>query len=201
MAQPLDPYLVLNVPHGAGVQEIRAAFRRAALLNHPDSRPDDPNAAVRRFREICQAYRLLMRAHGPVITPQQLARKDEPWLKLGLPRQSWWDFRHQWQATDVPPIAREVRPRVDEPVVFVLCLAVAAALAAVVTQSIHGWDPAAQAGSLPGQLLLAEAIYLPIAAGAYLLLVANRTVVHILSHLCLRGRLCLPRPTTKLLRR
>jgi hypothetical protein len=201
MVKPPDPYEVLNLPHSASVDEIRAAFRQAALHFHPDRRPVNPQDAERRFREICQAYRLLMRAHGPVVTPQQLARKDEPWFKLGLPRQTWWDFRHHWQATDVPPIAREIRPRVDEPVVFTLCLAAAALLAGLITQTLVGWESADDAGTLLGRLLLAAAIYLPAAAGTYFLLVNSRTVVHILSRLCLRGRICLPRSPGKLPRR
>jgi hypothetical protein len=198
MVRSPDPYEVLGVSHAAGVEEIRAAFRRAALHYHPDQRPENVQEAARRFHEVCQAYRLLLRAHGPVITPQQLARRDEPWFKLGLPRQTWWDFRHQWQATDGPPIAREIRPRVDEPVVFGLCLVAAALLAGLITQIIHGWNSAAELGSLPTRLLLAAAIYLPAAAGIYFLLVASRTVIHILSRLYLHGRLCLPRPMTKL---
>ena len=51
-------YKNLNLREGAGELEIRAAFRRAAKDNHPDSRADGD---VAKFRRACSAYKTLMR--------------------------------------------------------------------------------------------------------------------------------------------
>jgi hypothetical protein len=41
-----------------GAEELRAAFRRAAKATHPDTNPDNPEAALR-FRELLRAYDIL----------------------------------------------------------------------------------------------------------------------------------------------
>jgi curved DNA-binding protein CbpA len=54
-----DYYSLLGVSPEAGQEEIRRAYRRLALAWHPDRRPDDPRAAER-FKEISEAYAVLM---------------------------------------------------------------------------------------------------------------------------------------------
>ena len=46
---------ILELEEGAGQREIKKAFRRAALANHPDRNPDDPEAQ-RRFIAALHAY-------------------------------------------------------------------------------------------------------------------------------------------------
>ncbi len=50
-----DPYRVLGVDAGASQQDIARAYRRAAQRLHPDTRPEDPQAAAR-FRVLADAY-------------------------------------------------------------------------------------------------------------------------------------------------
>ena len=74
---------VLGIAPAASVEEIRRAYRKAALKCHPDRCPDDP-AAVKRFRKITEAYRAAMRSRrrgcrDHKFTPQELAMKD--WKK------------------------------------------------------------------------------------------------------------------------
>jgi DnaJ-class molecular chaperone len=52
-----DYHKVLGVSRKAGADEIRKAYRRLALLYHPD-RNKDPKAAER-FKQINQAYAVL----------------------------------------------------------------------------------------------------------------------------------------------
>ncbi len=52
-----DYHKVLGVPRGAKKDEIRKAYRRLALLFHPDRNRDD--GAEERFKEINEAYRVL----------------------------------------------------------------------------------------------------------------------------------------------
>lgn len=41
LADPEDPYSILGITHGASTDEVRSAWRKAALQNHPD-RGGDP---------------------------------------------------------------------------------------------------------------------------------------------------------------
>ena len=55
------PYRMLRVPPEASDQQIRRAYRKLAHDLHPDTNPQDPEAA-RRFQEITEAYELLSNA-------------------------------------------------------------------------------------------------------------------------------------------
>jgi curved DNA-binding protein CbpA len=59
-----DPHVVLGVEVGAGLDEVKAAWRRLARQHHPDLTGDDPAAsqrATRRMAEINAAYAALTR--------------------------------------------------------------------------------------------------------------------------------------------
>lgn len=53
-----DYYEVLGVSRDAGREEIKAAYRKLAVANHPDRNPGDP-AAEERFKEAAEAYAVL----------------------------------------------------------------------------------------------------------------------------------------------
>jgi molecular chaperone DnaJ len=53
-----DYYEVLGVPRGASEQDIKSAYRKLALKNHPDRNPGD-SAAEERFKEAAEAYSVL----------------------------------------------------------------------------------------------------------------------------------------------
>jgi molecular chaperone DnaJ len=53
-----DYYDVLGVPRQAGADEIKKAYRQAALRDHPDRNPGD-KAAEERFKEAAEAYSVL----------------------------------------------------------------------------------------------------------------------------------------------
>jgi molecular chaperone DnaJ len=57
-ANARDHYEVLGVDRTASADEIKAAFRKLAILHHPDRNPDDPQAALR-FKEINGSYQVL----------------------------------------------------------------------------------------------------------------------------------------------
>ena len=48
----------LKLPPNAGLDEIKRAFRRRALVLHPDHNPDP--AAARHFRRLTEVYRILV---------------------------------------------------------------------------------------------------------------------------------------------
>lgn len=49
---------MLGVERDATQNQIKKAYRKAALRHHPDKNPDDPEAADR-FSEIASAYEVL----------------------------------------------------------------------------------------------------------------------------------------------
>lgn len=53
-----DYYDVLGVDREASQEEIKQAYRRAAMEHHPDRNPDDPDAEDR-FKEAAEAYSVL----------------------------------------------------------------------------------------------------------------------------------------------
>jgi molecular chaperone DnaJ len=60
LAQKRDYYAVLGVGRNAGEQEIKSAYRKLAMQFHPDRNPENPEAASEKFKEITEAYSVLI---------------------------------------------------------------------------------------------------------------------------------------------
>lgn len=58
--QKRDYYEVLGVSRQTGEEEIKKAYRRAAMQWHPDRNPHNNHEAEERFKEITEAYGVLM---------------------------------------------------------------------------------------------------------------------------------------------
>jgi molecular chaperone DnaJ len=58
MATKSDYYELLEIKRDAGEDEIKKAYRKAALRYHPDRNPDD-KAAEEKFKELSEAYSVL----------------------------------------------------------------------------------------------------------------------------------------------
>ncbi|MEO0225730.1 MAG: molecular chaperone DnaJ [candidate division WOR-3 bacterium] len=55
-----DYYEILGVPKGASEEEIKKAYRNLAKKYHPDLNPDNKKEAEEKFKEISEAYEVLM---------------------------------------------------------------------------------------------------------------------------------------------
>ena len=58
MATKRDYYEVLGVQRGASADEIKKAYRKAAIQYHPDKNPGDKEAEAK-FKELNEAYQVL----------------------------------------------------------------------------------------------------------------------------------------------
>ncbi|GBE87630.1 DnaJ-domain-containing protein [Sparassis crispa] len=54
-----DHYTVLGITESATAEEIRVAFRKLALVHHPDKNMNDVEGATQRFAAVQQAYEIL----------------------------------------------------------------------------------------------------------------------------------------------
>mmetsp|Transcript_56530 Transcript_56530/g.120246 ORF Transcript_56530/g.120246 Transcript_56530/m.120246 type:complete len:210 (-) Transcript_56530:1300-1929(-) len=61
MAPPVkeDYYVVLGVSRSASDDEIKKAYRKAALKWHPDKNPDNKDEAEMQFKAVSEAYQIL----------------------------------------------------------------------------------------------------------------------------------------------
>ncbi|XP_075773806.1 dnaJ homolog subfamily B member 3-like isoform X5 [Pelodiscus sinensis] len=55
----VEYYQVLGVPRNASSDDIKKAYRKAALKWHPDKNPENKERAEQRFKEIAEAYEVL----------------------------------------------------------------------------------------------------------------------------------------------
>ena len=60
-----DPYRLLGVYPAASEKEIKEAYRKQCLKYHPDRNPANKQEAERKFKEVGEAYRMLLEGkHG-----------------------------------------------------------------------------------------------------------------------------------------
>jgi hypothetical protein len=198
-----DPYQVLGVERGAPLEDIRRAFRRAALRCHPDRRRDDPEAAEREFQRVTHAYRTLLRRRGRkreaqrmrAVSPAELARR------AAGPRRFVYaaddpDVRRHLAAH--PEAQRVSLPRVNETAVFVGFWVLAVVISAAATLASMRW---LLAGRFHGQMSTGDVLlivgvalsaYLAVLAATIAGLLASRRVLWVVAQIGLLAMRLLP---------
>ncbi|KAI7962947.1 hypothetical protein MJO28_001041 [Puccinia striiformis f. sp. tritici] len=74
-----DPYTVLNVYPDCTYEEAKAAYRKAALMHHPDRHPPArKDEAARRFRILAQAFHQICSELGHPIEPTDVKPGGSP---------------------------------------------------------------------------------------------------------------------------
>ncbi|TRX96940.1 hypothetical protein FHL15_002246 [Xylaria flabelliformis] len=59
MAETLDPCATLGIRRGASNEELHAAYRRLALLHHPDKNKGNEEIATAKFQQVQRAFEAL----------------------------------------------------------------------------------------------------------------------------------------------
>jgi hypothetical protein len=92
-------YEILGVSSTATHEEIKQAFRRLSFSSHPDTNPNDPDAAER-FRNIQHAYDVLRNDKLRLSYDQNLG--SHTWADETVPERKtfgtarWWKWRRAW---------------------------------------------------------------------------------------------------------
>lgn len=87
-------YKVLGVRSGAGMGEVKTAFRARAFELHPDLNPNNPEAHAK-FQEVNEAYVLLKEALANEPPPRQ--EKQRPTSKPGKPTADRTEGAHRYE--------------------------------------------------------------------------------------------------------
>jgi len=90
----MDYYESLEIPRTATQEEVAAAYRHLVFRYHPDRRPENPEEAVKKFKEITEAFRTLSDLalrHGYDVhhpAPKLPPKKDEKPIDPNFGK--WW---------------------------------------------------------------------------------------------------------------
>ncbi len=95
-----DFYDTLGVSRGASKEEIKRAYRRLAKKFHPDLNKDNPKAAEEKFKQISEAYEVLVDDEKRRIYDQfgEDGLKQQVWGGQGF---DWSNFTHAQDVEDI----------------------------------------------------------------------------------------------------
>ncbi len=94
-----DYYDVLGVPRNASSDEVKSAYRKLARQYHPDVNKENPKAAEEKFKELSEAYEVL-------VDPEKRTRYDQMGFggvtqDFGPSGFTWQNFTHAGDLEDL----------------------------------------------------------------------------------------------------
>jgi hypothetical protein len=193
MRTEAECYKVLGVEPGSTLEQVRAAYRRAACRYHPDLQRDDSLAAELKLRELIVAYKFIARRLDPAAwsrsrhdqqktySPQDFAREGyqrwrqvEDLLDYDEPDGFLMPLRHG----DAYPTRNETRMFAGLWVLAVVLGIAFGCAVAVYRARALGVDKL-PASELMMSIVVAEVMYGLLAAGAVVLVVLTRKLVRL----------------------
>jgi len=99
MANKRDYYDVLGVPKNATPDDIKKAYRRLAMKYHPDQNKDNEKAAEEKFKEISEAYEVLIDSEKRARYDQFGVEGVQSTFRTG--GFDWSDFTHYQDISDI----------------------------------------------------------------------------------------------------
>lgn len=185
----VDPYKALGLPDSPTPDEVRAAFRRAVLKCHPDSRPGNSDQARREFMELVSAYRGILREMSDGTRPAPISDRTYSPRDFAAGELDWLDSIAPQEYVSAPPAGsvswRLSKPTLNETAVFVMfwAVGVVCGILAVVWLIGQSWlgalanvSPTAYALAMVLLPILTFAIVLAATIAA---LVASRKIVYL----------------------
>jgi len=190
-------YKVLGVPLNADIEQVKSAYRKAALSYHPDNYPGDPVEAERKLRALIEAYKFVARSLDPAawsrtpaadrtFTPQDFAREGyaPSWQTAMAPADGAKPkARVKPDPTPIGPAIGEVHSTRNETRTFIILWIIAVVLGIVVgggaaMYRAHNAGPEGlESGDLVVSILYGEVIYVVGAGAAIVLIILTRKVV------------------------
>jgi molecular chaperone DnaJ len=94
-----DYYEILGVPRNASTEDIKKAYRQKAKQHHPDMNPDKKQEATEKFKEVSEAYEVLMDPQKKQLYDQYGHEGVSQTFRGG--GFSWDDFHHFEDLQDI----------------------------------------------------------------------------------------------------
>ena len=99
MASKRDYYEILGVDKKASVEEIRKAYRKLAMKYHPDKNKENPKESEEKFKELSEAYEVLVDQDKRIRYDQYGHAGVEGTFRQG--GFDWSDFTHFEDISDI----------------------------------------------------------------------------------------------------
>lgn len=208
MPTEADYYRVLGIEPGATLEQVRAAYRRAACRYHPDLQQGDSLQAERKLRELIVAYKAVARRLNPAAWSRTRHERRKTYTPQDFAREGCQKWRKVQQYVDVeepeglllPLRCREAYPTRDETRTFAVLLVVSvvlgivfAMLAAAYRAREAGFENMSDADTL-FSIIIGEVAYVLLAAAAVVFVILTRKLVRLTLRLASNRWLFLPRP-------
>ena len=207
----VDHYKVLGVSRDADMEQVKLAYRKAALACHPDNNDGDSEEAERKLRALIEAYKAIAKDLNPgawkpvtnegrTLSPQDFARDGysvtwQPTLEGGE------DSEEADAAESHAPRAKARTERNELRILLIfwgvaVFLGIVVGLGVALYRDRTAGPEGVGSGDLMLSVLFGELIYIAVAVAAIVLIVLTRKVVKFTLYLIQEKWKLLPGPSS-----